>query len=626
MGNQSAARLHGDDYQHLYSWLEILDLLDPNTVIGHVWVENPHAAAADDLTIHPKDPTVHPTKYIQIKAHMDLSETYTMAKLATPPRPGSKSLLQSLWESWQKLKTVQLGELEIWLVSDWLADGDSLGRFIRNRQFTDDFLAKSSNTRTNVGKECAEWKTHLYVEDHQEFTDFCCNLHFRLGYQKEHLWKLVQAEMRSHGLKWENKHIRNGIGIIRDWIQEGRRAEIDAARLLRKIEEDNLWANASILNHQILLIERQFQLETSTALQNIQREIPGIGYIPRQEIQNIEAQLKKQKPVILVGDAGTGKSGIAATLAGSALDGGKIVLLLDARLVSKITQRSELKNHLDLDCDIQTAVEEAANYKGCRIIIDQLDNVIGSRTADLMSSIALDYRSIPGVEIVVITRRGEDYLEAPELKKLIEAGFVEQTSNLLDASTAQDALKRLGISEPSEKLIEITRTLLYLEIISLIKREDPDSTNYADLTSKIALWGKYLEVVTAREAVGHGSDHARQIVAEAKKLACAGLRKGESEITLDDRIGPLQRRLKDTILTRLSGRIYRFRHEELQYFLYAKDATETGKMPVDVAREIGHSANNVLPWMRRLYFDQSHESDYARDLYIRFWEETFNVR
>ena len=49
MGEQSASRLAGDEYQHSYSWFELLQLLPPESH-SHGFVEHPHAGWADDVT------------------------------------------------------------------------------------------------------------------------------------------------------------------------------------------------------------------------------------------------------------------------------------------------------------------------------------------------------------------------------------------------------------------------------------------------------------------------------------------------------------------------------------------------------------------------------------------------
>src|SRR2546421_333494 len=54
VAEQSASRLGGDDYQHLYSWFELLRLLDPESPYESAVVEHPQAEATDDITFHPR--------------------------------------------------------------------------------------------------------------------------------------------------------------------------------------------------------------------------------------------------------------------------------------------------------------------------------------------------------------------------------------------------------------------------------------------------------------------------------------------------------------------------------------------------------------------------------------------
>lgn len=620
MGNLSASRLYGDDYQHLFSWIKILDLLDPNTPLSHIWVENPSAAAADDLTIHPKDPQVHQTQYFQIKGHRDLSKSYSMEELATPSDSGSKSLLLSLWDSWQKIKTgTTFGHMEIWLVSDWQAD-NYLGKYIREERFTDDFLNQSSNGRTKVGKRCKKWKEHLNTTDDQEFLDFCQTLRFRLGYLSSPLWELAQAKMQAYGLKYEDEYVWNGIGVVRKWIREGRPRKVKPQQLLATINQGNL---ALQLEHPILTIEQKFTQKTSYALKHIHRDIPGIGVIPRQEIQSIEAHFNQKNHVLLIGDAGSGKSGIAACLADSAIAAEKLVLFLDARSISKMSNQSELESYFSLNCELESAINQVADYKSCRIIIDQLDNVIGSTTENILVDLALSCTNLANVEIIVITRRNTNHLINIQVKRLVEAGFVEQSSKPLDRIVVRDALTKLGVTEPSDNLVEMAENLLNLEIIGLIKQQNPHLSDFSRITNSISLWELYLGTLVNREAVGRGSEYAVNIVVEATKLAHESLIKGEMELILGNIINEHRRRLIDSVLIHLSGRIYRFRHEELQYFLYAKEASEENKMPSSVFEEIGHLAKNVLPWMKDLYLQMSQDSEYSNDIYRRFLESLY---
>ena len=73
------------------------------------------------------------------------------------------------------------------------------------------------------------------------------------------------------------------------------------------------------------------------------------------------------------------------------------------------------------------------------------------------------------------------------------------------------------------------------------------------------------------------------------------------------------------IIIREHGRVYRFRHEKLQDFIYAWNATEQGKMPLAVAEEIGSlRTRNVLQWMEKIYARRNPA------VHAQFLKETFN--
>lgn len=77
MGEQSAARLEGDRYQHLYSWYELLRLLDDESGYEYAYVEHPEAGAADDVTLHPPAGSDRAARYVQIKWHVDQRDAYS---------------------------------------------------------------------------------------------------------------------------------------------------------------------------------------------------------------------------------------------------------------------------------------------------------------------------------------------------------------------------------------------------------------------------------------------------------------------------------------------------------------------------------------------------------------------
>jgi hypothetical protein len=132
MGNQSASRLEGDRYQHLYSWYELLELLNPETAYNYGYVEHPEAGAADDVTLHHSPGVAGPSKFVQVKFHVDHRHMYsfnTFLEVLT----GKRCLLEKLFDSWKKLRTN--GPVEVWLVSNW-AMMEELGAYVRGRDGT----------------------------------------------------------------------------------------------------------------------------------------------------------------------------------------------------------------------------------------------------------------------------------------------------------------------------------------------------------------------------------------------------------------------------------------------------------------------------------------------------------
>ena len=71
MANAVAARLMGDDYQHLLAWLYAQELLMPHRAVKAVIVEDAKAVSADDLTLLRTEGAQLADRYHQIKFHVD---------------------------------------------------------------------------------------------------------------------------------------------------------------------------------------------------------------------------------------------------------------------------------------------------------------------------------------------------------------------------------------------------------------------------------------------------------------------------------------------------------------------------------------------------------------------------
>ncbi|NRD53375.1 SAVED domain-containing protein [Corallococcus exiguus] len=237
MGEQSASRMEGDRYQHLYSWFLLLPLLDEDSPFEMAFVEHPEAGAADDVTLHPRPGAAVAHQYVQVKWHVDHRSLYTLEGLTEVVGRG-RSLLQKLFAAWRLLRGH--GPVEVWLVSNWPADPE-LGRYLQGRDWrlTEDFFAEAPTGVLKMAR--MRWLEHLGAE-WDVLRAFCGALRLRLGFASiAELEERVDERMRMHGLRQGPEPRAIALDGIREWIEAGGEAKrLDRAKLQVFIRERGL--------------------------------------------------------------------------------------------------------------------------------------------------------------------------------------------------------------------------------------------------------------------------------------------------------------------------------------------------------------------------------------------------
>jgi Effector-associated domain 1 len=368
-------------------------------------------------------------------------------------------------------------------------------------------------------------------------------------------------------------------------------------------------------------VKDAFARETRHARRQIKSTIPGLeAPLHRSEVDWIEERLGASVPVIFTGDAGTGKSGVADSLAEAALRDGKAVLFIDSRRTAYIQNTAQLQEHLGITTSPLSAIEDVARRKRCRVIIEQLDSSIGYEASRVLVDFAIDCFRIDGVEVLVVSRKREAN-EVALLQQLTKEGFREHTSYPLGSGDAEQVLEQLGISSPPPKLVELCCNLLNLELVARIKSEQP-TYDFSEVTAEVDLWEHYIESITEHERVLSNPQAARQVIAEAMRLAKSGLNRADRTFLLDHDVSHQQGRLiSGVVIIPEQGRRFRFRHEKLQDYLYARDAFERTLMPKEIEGEINQIRTaNIIQWMDKLY--RRSGSDEARR---QFLEEAWDV-
>lgn len=242
MANQVAARLKGDDYQHLYAWWWLLALLIPREKVIEVVVEDDTASSVDDVTVRYEKGSGKPDLFHQIKYHVDHRDVYSTDALLDR-KPNHASLLQKLFRSWKALvANAPTASPEIRLISNWTWDpSDKVRDCIsgEDNSLTDEFLTRPEGS--DLGKLRKRWLAETAAND-DEFREFIHALRFRLGFDcAEELKRSVQERMSWLGLKHDIAALKVVVGIVRGWVKRGTQS-VDRSMLEALLKENDLYA------------------------------------------------------------------------------------------------------------------------------------------------------------------------------------------------------------------------------------------------------------------------------------------------------------------------------------------------------------------------------------------------
>jgi hypothetical protein len=242
MANQVAARLAGDDFQHLYAWWHVVNLLEPATKLEEVHIEDENAGSFDDVTLFFVDEAKRAPEFFQVKYHVDLRSAYSTEIFCD--RTHGSSLLQKFWRTWQKLGTASFRPT-LTLFSNWSWDSnDAICSCIsgQNGRLKDDFL--SSSSRSAIGKLRLKWLQECGATA-DEFAGFARALQFRLGSSNadEDVCSRVSERMGRFGLRSDASALKLVSGIVRDRIKQGVQ-KITKPVLNELIESNDLRAKA----------------------------------------------------------------------------------------------------------------------------------------------------------------------------------------------------------------------------------------------------------------------------------------------------------------------------------------------------------------------------------------------
>lgn len=233
----SGARLSGDDYQHVLTWLHALELLLVDGGVSRIEFEADQAGNVDDLVVHRVNGTA---LYHQIKFVVAQSEPLTHKWFTTPPKRGKRSPLERFWESYLRLTTSDGKRPEMALHTNRLPAVDD--PLLKHVSGTDCKLVPrlfGQKRGSAAGKIRREWAEHLGVEE-DELAALLSHLSIRSGRAGlDDLERQCSWAMRAVGYRPDTAALLSAVGGLRKLIRTGVR-ELDANRMRRVGEELNL--------------------------------------------------------------------------------------------------------------------------------------------------------------------------------------------------------------------------------------------------------------------------------------------------------------------------------------------------------------------------------------------------
>lgn len=215
----SGARISGDDYQHLFAWLQALSLLRESDCVERVALEVRDAGNVDDVVVFRSGD--RPNLYHQVKFVVDHREHLTHEWFTTKSKDAKKTPLQRFHESFRKLSS---------------AGGPPSMALVTNRpKAPDDPVLNLTSGRAGLlmprlgavgpgseaGKVRAAWAEHVCVEG-GELLEMLGQLEIRAGDESHaRMSETCGWAMEAVGLRGDADAVETGIAEMRRLVAEG---------------------------------------------------------------------------------------------------------------------------------------------------------------------------------------------------------------------------------------------------------------------------------------------------------------------------------------------------------------------------------------------------------------------
>lgn len=215
----SGARISGDDYQHVFTWIHALKLLVEEEGISRIEFEADAAGNVDDLVIHRTDGSA---LYHQIKFVVTQKEPLTHSWFTTLAGEAKRTSLQRFYDSFKKLTASDGRRPDLaFHTNRWPAAGDPLLTHVSGRRSKLVPYLLKAGKQSESSRVRREWAAHLDVND-EELIEFL--EHFEIHAGRADFYELQDQcgwVMGAVGFRRDQTALQSLVGRLRELIGEG---------------------------------------------------------------------------------------------------------------------------------------------------------------------------------------------------------------------------------------------------------------------------------------------------------------------------------------------------------------------------------------------------------------------
>jgi hypothetical protein len=242
--------------------------------------------------------------------------------------------------------------------------------------------------------------------------------------------------------------------------------------------------------------------------------------IPRDEAQTVfEFLHEKKKSVLLVGEAGVGKTGVMLQAIEKLQQNDLPVLAFRVDRIKPSTLPDELGRQIGLPGSPAIVLANIAQKRNCVLVIDQLDavSIVSGRNPeffDCIFEIIKQAQAHPNIQVLLACRRFDSENDFRFKRLTGEKGIAQPVVvNRLAASTVKEIVAELGVdlAQLSEKQVDLLTVPLHLTLFTQIA-ENATIDAFSFETAK-DLFDKFWEhkQLKLKERLGH-SVHWTQVI------------------------------------------------------------------------------------------------------------------